>query len=129
MWRRLEAHDKWSGEVDDRRKDGSLYPKWLNITVVRDAAGGIANYVGTFLDITERKENEERFIHLANHDSLTGLPNRHMLLDRLHGAIGLSQRTGQAIGLLFLDLDNFKWVNDSLGHASGDKLLMAVPRA
>lgn len=126
MWQQLMEHDSWSGEMEDRRKDGSLYPKWLNISLVRDPEGKITNYVGTFLDITERKQSEERLIHLANHDTLTGLPNRHLLLDRLNGAISLSQRTSQAIGLLFLDLDNFKWVNDSLGHASGDKLLISV---
>lgn len=126
MWQQLEEYGSWSGEVQDRRKDGSLYFKWLNTSVVRDAEGKVVNYVGTFHDITEYKENEERLIYLANHDTLTGLPNRQLLLDRLIGVIGLSQRSKQAICLLFLDLDNFKWVNDSLGHASGDKLLMAI---
>ena len=126
MWRQLEEQGNWSGEVFDRRKDGSTYPKWLNICAVYDDAGNVTNYIGTFIDITERKQHEERYIHLANHDALTGLPNRYRLLDRLQSSINLSQRTGQSIGLLFLDLDNFKWVNDSLGHDSGDKLLMSV---
>ncbi|MBI5921309.1 MAG: EAL domain-containing protein [Betaproteobacteria bacterium] len=126
MWQQLEEQGSWSGELQDRRKDGSLYPKWLSISVVRDSDGNVTNYVGTFLDITERKQNEEQLIYLASHDALTGLPNRHLLLDRLQSAVSLSHRSNEVIGLLFLDLDNFKWVNDSLGHASGDKLLMAV---
>ncbi|MGE5468893.1 MAG: putative bifunctional diguanylate cyclase/phosphodiesterase, partial [Ignavibacteria bacterium] len=126
MWQALERHDSWAGEVEDRRKDGSVYPKWLSISVVRDAEGKPINYIGLFTDITERKQNEERLAHMANHDALTGLPNRHLLLDRLRNAIALSQRSDEVIGLLFLDIDNFKWINDSLGHASGDRLLMAV---
>jgi diguanylate cyclase (GGDEF)-like protein len=93
---------------------------------VRDADGKVANYIGIFQDITQRKANEERLAFLANHDALTGLPNRHLLLDRLQNDIALAQRTGQPIGLMFLDLDNFKWVNDTLGHASGDQLLISV---
>jgi diguanylate cyclase (GGDEF)-like protein/PAS domain S-box-containing protein len=126
MWREIEHHGAWVGEVEQRRKDGSSFPAGLSVSAVRDAEGHCSHYVCTLSDITERKLTEERFIHLANHDALTSLPNRHLLLDRLQGAISLSRRTGQIIGLLFLDLDNFKWVNDSLGHASGDQLLIAV---
>ncbi|HEY6095227.1 MAG TPA: EAL domain-containing protein [Gallionellaceae bacterium] len=126
MWKQLEQQGHWSGEVQDRRKDGSLYLKWLNISMVHDEQGGLTNFVGTFRDITAHKQNEERLTYLANHDTLTGLPNRHLLLDRLESAIGLASRSKQAVGVLFLDLDNFKWVNDSLGHTSGDKLLVAV---
>ncbi len=126
MWQHILNTDSWEGEILDKRKDGSLYPKWLNISVVRDAEGNITNYVGIFQDITERKANEERLAFLANHDSLTSLPNRQLLLDRLQNAITLARRSGETICLLFLDLDNFKWVNDSLGHDSGDQLLNAV---
>jgi diguanylate cyclase (GGDEF)-like protein/PAS domain S-box-containing protein len=126
MWQELKQRDCWSGEVEDRRKDGSLYPKWLSISVVRGADGRPVNYIGLFADITERKQNEERLVYLANHDSLTGLPNRHLLLDRLRSAIAMSQRSDETIGLLFLDIDNFKWINDSLGHAAGDQLLTSV---
>lgn len=126
MWKQLRETGSWSGEVQDRRKDGSFYPKWLNISVVRDAEGNITNYVGIFEDITERKENEERLLHLASHDALTGLPNRHLLVDRLQNAMTLARRTHETVALMFLDLDNFKWVNDSLGHESGDRLLLAV---
>ncbi len=126
MWKQIHEADSWSGEVQDRRKNGSLYPKWLNISVVRDAEGNVTNYVGIFHDITERKANEERLAHLANHDTLTGLPNRHLLLDRMQNAITLAHRANETVALMFLDLDNFKWVNDSLGHDSGDQLLIAV---
>ncbi|BCB25974.1 hypothetical protein SKTS_08600 [Sulfurimicrobium lacus] len=126
MWAELMEGGHWSGEVHDRRKDGTIYLKWLSIAVVRDADGAITNYVGAFTDITERKEAEQRVLHLATHDTLTGLPNRKLLLDRLGSAITLSIREQRHVGLLFLDLDNFKWVNDSLGHASGDKLLIAI---
>jgi diguanylate cyclase (GGDEF)-like protein/PAS domain S-box-containing protein len=126
MWKQLRENDCWAGEVQDRRKDGSLYPKWLNVSVVRDAAGNVTNYLGIFHDITERKANEERLAHLANHDTLTGLPNRHLLLDRMQNAITLARRTNETVALMFLDLDNFKWVNDALGHESGDQLLIAV---
>src|SRR5512135_705209 len=126
MWHQLTDTGSWAGELEDKRKDGTVYPKWLNISVVRNAEGNITNYIGIFQDITERKENEERLAHLANHDTLTGLPNRHLLLDRLQNAITLARRTGETVALMFLDLDNFKWVNDSLGHDSGDELLIAV---
>jgi diguanylate cyclase (GGDEF)-like protein/PAS domain S-box-containing protein len=126
MWQQINENGSWAGEVQDKRKDGSIYPKWLNISVVRDAGGNVVNYIGIFQDITQRKANEERLAFLANHDVLTGLPNRHLLLDRLQNDITLARRTGEPIGLMFLDLDNFKWVNDTLGHASGDQLLIAV---
>ncbi len=126
MWRQIEKQGYWRGEVHDRRKDGSVYPKWLSIAAVRDAGGRTTNYVGMFSDITERKVAEERIIYLATHDALTGLPNRRLLTDRLEDAIALARREGMLLALLFLDLDRFKWVNDSLGHDSGDALLQAV---
>ncbi len=126
MWDSVVKADRWSGEILDRRKDGSTYPKWLEIVAVRDAQGSISHYVGTFSDITERKRAEERSTFLATHDHLTGLPNRSLLLDRLAAAIRLSDGGRRGIALLFMDLDNVNWVNDSLGHAAGDRLLVAV---
>ncbi len=116
----------WQGEVWDRRKSGDSYPKWLTLSVVRDANARIANYIEIFSDISERKEREERVRHLAHHDALTGLPNRALLTDRLTQAIALAQRNDTRVAVMFLDLDRFKNVNDSLGHSVGDKLLHEV---
>lgn len=126
IWQMVDDNGYWSGELLDQRKDGTLYPIWVSISVVRDAQQTITNYIVVFKDITEQKESEARFIYQANHDRLTGLPNRHLLHDRLTRAICLAERNQHSLALLFLDLDNFKWVNDSLGHATGDQLLISV---
>ncbi|NDU85075.1 MAG: EAL domain-containing protein [Ferrovum sp.] len=126
VWQMVEEKDYWAGELLDKRKDGALYPRWLSLSVVRDEGRKIVNYIAVFKDITEQKESEARFIYQANHDRLTGLPNRHLLHDRLARAIRLAERNQHKLALLFLDLDNFKWVNDSLGHATGDQLLISV---
>jgi diguanylate cyclase (GGDEF)-like protein/PAS domain S-box-containing protein len=116
----------WQGEVWDRRKSGDSYPKWLTLSAVRDATGRIANYIELFSDISERKEREERVRHLAHHDALTGLPNRVLLSDRIAQTLALAQRNETLAAVMFLDLDRFKNVNDSLGHSAGDKLLQEV---
>ncbi len=130
MWHSLRDDGEWSGEVWDRRKDGSLYPKWLHIRVVhdmcRDGSGEPAFYVASFTDISDRKEAEERIRVLAYHDVLTGLPNRLLLLDRLEHAMANAQRGRHHLAVMFIDLDRFKNVNDSLGHAAGDELLCEV---
>ncbi len=126
VWEAVDERGYWSGELLDKRKDGSLYPRWVSISVVLDAQQAVSNYIAVFKDITEQKESEARFIYQANHDRLTGLPNRHLLHDRLTRAIRLAERNQHGLALLFLDLDNFKWVNDSLGHATGDQLLISV---
>lgn len=126
IWAAVETNGYWSGELLDKRKDGTLYPRWLSLSVVRDASQQVTNYIAVFKDITEQKESEARFIYQANHDRLTGLPNRHLLQDRLSRAIRLAERNQSRLAVLFLDLDNFKWVNDSLGHATGDQLLISV---
>ncbi|MFT5533805.1 MAG: diguanylate cyclase (GGDEF)-like protein/PAS domain S-box-containing protein [Burkholderiaceae bacterium] len=118
----------WRGELWNRRKNGELYPAWMSITGVRDSHGEITHYVSSQSDISLRKAAEEKISHLAFFDSLTELPNRRLLMDRLRGAIATSLRSGQDGALMFVDLDNFKLLNDTLGHDKGDLLLQQVAR-
>jgi len=128
MWESLTRTGAWAGEIWNRRKDGSVYPEWLSITAAHDENGQITNYVSAFSDISERKAYEVRLRHLAEYDPLTKLPNRTLLRDRLTHAIGLAARKGGKIAELFLDLDRFKNINDSLGHAIGDQMLIEAAR-
>ncbi|MHB1115469.1 bifunctional diguanylate cyclase/phosphodiesterase [Sideroxydans sp.] len=126
MWRKLLEQGTWSGEIWDRRKNGEIYPKWMTITAVKDEDGNTINYVAIFSDITERKRNEDEIRGLAFYDALTQLPNRRLFMDRLHNAIAASARNGDFGALLFIDLDRFKVLNDTLGHDYGDLLLIEV---
>ncbi len=128
MWNTLASTGRWQGEVWDRRRDGEIYPKWLSISAVRDAAGKTLRYVALFADITHLKESEARLEHLAHFDVLTDLPNRLLFNSRLEHALEQARRHGEHIALLFLDLDRFKTINDSLGHPAGDELLITVAR-
>ena len=128
MWTSLRQAGGWQGEIWDRRKNGEIYPKWLNITAVKGADGGVTHYVATHTDITERKAAEEKIRDLAFYDPLTRLPNRRLLLDRLHMTLAASTRHGREGALLFVDLDNFKMLNDTQGHDKGDLLLQEVAR-
>lgn len=126
LWTTLLENGKWQGEVWDRRKDGEMFAGWQNIAVVRDAEGNIQNFVAVLSDITLRKQVEERLSYAANHDPLTRLPNRTLFHERLNRAIARAQRNHQLVALLFIDLDRFKEVNDTMGHLAGDMLLQQV---
>ncbi len=126
MWQEILENGRWSGEIWDRRKDGELYPKWLSITTLFDDQGKAINYVGLSSDISRIKEAESRLNQLAYYDSLTDLPNRYLFKDRLTQAINRAQRGGNRMALLYMDLDRFKLVNDTLGHTAGDQLLIQV---
>lgn len=128
MWRQLLEEGTWSGEIWDRRKNGEVYPKWLTITAVKNELGETAEYVAIFSDITVRKRAEEEIRNLAFYDTLTGLPNRRLLLDRIHLAMSLSTRSQHCGALLFLDMDKFKTLNDTMGHDYGDLMLVEVGR-
>ncbi len=123
VWGSIHRTGTWQGEIWDRRKSGEIYPKWLTISAVKGNDGVVTHYVGSHIDITERKAAEEKIRQLAFHDPLTRLPNRQLLLDRLQHSLVSSARSGRKGALLFLDLDNFKTLNDTLGHAMGDLLL------
>ncbi len=124
MWRDLKNNGYWQGEIWNRRKNGEVYPEWLNITVVHDDTSEVCHYVGTFLDISQRKKAEAQIEYMALYDGLTGLPNRRLLLERLHQAVLSRARANKFGALLFIDLDNFKTLNDTQGHDMGDRLLM-----
>ncbi|SCK11545.1 EAL domain-containing protein [Vogesella sp. LIG4] len=128
MWSHLRARGQWAGEIWNRRKSGEVYPEWLTISALRDESGALTHYVALFSDISERKEAEARVQHLAEYDYLTDLPNRLLLTDRLQQALRLAHRGDGKVAVLFMDLDRFKNINDSLGHATGDALLQAVAR-
>lgn len=126
MWESVQTTGHWRGEVWDRRKNGEVYPKWLAISAVTAKDGTVTHYIGTHFDISDRKKAEERISELAFFDPLTSLPNRTLLRDRLHQALTNSQRDGNHGAALFIDLDSFKMLNDTQGHAVGDSLLQQV---
>jgi len=126
MWHALAEDGFWEGEIWDKRWDGTQYPKWLTISVIRDADGGVAFYVANFTDISASKEAADRLAALAYHDALTSLPNRLALDAQLTQTLRICEREGRQLALLLIDLDNFKNVNDSLGHHIGDELLKGV---
>jgi diguanylate cyclase (GGDEF)-like protein/PAS domain S-box-containing protein len=128
MWESIHRTGVWKGEIWNRRKNGEIYPEYVNITGVEDSNGFITHYVATFSDITLNKLAADEIEHLAFHDSLTGLPNRRLLLDRLEQALASSNHSGKHGALLFIDLDNFKMLNDTLGHDMGDLLLKKVAK-
>lgn len=126
MWRELNATGRWQGEIWNRRKNGESFPEWLTINRIRDASGQLTHYVSTFSDISDLKVAESEIHHLAFYDPLTAMPNRRLLLNRLEKACSASKRSGQYGALLIIDIDHFKTLNDTLGHAVGDRLLVEV---
>lgn len=123
MWKNLMDSGHWANEIWNRHKDGRAYPEWLSISAIKDSGTETTHYVGLFHDISDIKRQEEFIRHQAFHDSLTGLPNRPLLINRIDKAIAHAKRENLKFGIIFLDLDNFKNINDSLGHAIGDLLL------
>lgn len=127
LWASLLQTGTWSGEIWDKRKDGTHYPKWITIHAIQaPGANRIDHFLAIFSDISERKETEDRIYHMAHHDPLTDLPNRLLLNDRLKNALARIRRDESFLVLIFIDVDDFKHVNDSLGHAVGDRLLIEV---
>ncbi len=123
MWSALKEHGYWQGEILNRRKNGEIYPEWLTINAVYDDDGRVLNYIAIFSDITNIKNSQRRMEYLATHDDLTGLCSRPLFMDRLKHALAQAQRTKQRLAVIFIDLDNFKTINDTLGHDIGDELL------
>lgn len=126
MWASLHEHGSWQGEIINRRRDGNLYTENLTISSIRDEHGKITHFAGVFSDITQRKRSEERLHYLANHDPMTELPNRTLFMERLAADIETARRQKTKLATMFVDLDRFKFVNDTLGHAMGDRLLQVV---
>ncbi|MDD2759075.1 MAG: EAL domain-containing protein [Methylomonas sp.] len=129
MWNELNEYGRWSGELWNRHKNGELFLEWINISAIRDDAGEICNYASVFADITQRLAAEEKMRHLAHHDCLTNLPNRLLLNDRLNQAILQAQRDRSVLAVIYLDIDHFKNINDTLGHGVGDDLILSVAQA
>lgn len=126
LWNIVDSQDGWQGELWYRHKDGAIFPAWQSFSTVKDGQGNTLHYIGSFSDISDKKAAEERIHHLAHYDILTDLPNRVLLQDRLQGALERMQRKKCLLALLFIDLDRFKNINDSLGHPVGDRLLQVV---
>ncbi|MDO9306127.1 MAG: diguanylate cyclase [Sulfuricurvum sp.] len=124
MWDDLNTVGHWDGELWNKRKNGDLYAEWLSIKVIYNQDGSVRMYLGIFSDITEKKEADEIIWKQANYDLLTNLPNRRLFIDRLEHEIKIAHRTNGSLALLFIDLDYFKQVNDTLGHDKGDILLI-----
>ena len=123
LWTSVRHYNQWEGEIWNKRKNDEIFPEWLSISAVRDENSQVQNYVSIFIDISKQKAAEGRLKYLAYHDKLTGLPNRDLFLDRLDAAILRAKRHQMLLAVLFIDIDHFKFINDTFGHAKGDILL------
>lgn len=126
MWFSINNTGRWEGEIRNRRKSGEVYSEWLSITTIKNEFDHITNYIGIFTNINVDKTAENRLTYLAYHDALTGLPNRHLLMDRLEQNLERCRRFARQSAVIFVDLDGFKAVNDMYGHLNGDRLLILV---
>lgn len=126
LWQELKKNNSWKGEIWNRKKSGEIYPEWLNLSIVKDAEGNILNYVALFSDITKIKNSNAKIEFLAHHDPLTNLPNRLLLKARLHKSIEKANELKQRLAIFFIDIDNFKLVNDTYGHSIGDRIINLV---
>ncbi|MCE9550275.1 MAG: EAL domain-containing protein [Betaproteobacteria bacterium] len=126
MWQSIKKNGRWQGEISDRRKNGESYVEWLSISTMKDERGEFSHHIAVVSDISERKAAEEHMVYISQHDFLTDLPNRMLLHDRLTQAIAHAAREQRKVAVMFLDLDRFKGINDTLGHLVGDKLLKIV---
>jgi diguanylate cyclase (GGDEF)-like protein/PAS domain S-box-containing protein len=128
FWSELKTLGSWSGEFFNRRKSGQIYPEWKTVRAVRTAAGDTIAYLSVFADSTHQRNDSDQLTHMAYHDTLTGLPNRSLLEDRVVQSLGRAHRDGTGLSLFFIDLDRFKPINDKLGHEVGDQVLQEVAR-
>ena len=128
LWEDIKKNGFWKGEIWNRKKNGEIYQEWLNISEVKDEQGNITNYISLFSDITKIKDSKSKIEYLSHHDALTDLPNRLLLNARLNKSIEKANEECQSLAVLFLDIDNFKIINDSYGHTIGDKIIKLVSK-
>ncbi len=126
MWKSIRETGTWEGEIWNRKKSGEVFPEWQSITSILDDNLEVTHYVAVFHDISNIKASQDKLQYQANHDALTDLPNRHLFIDRLNQAVASARRSGDRLAVLFLDLDKFKDINDTLGHQAGDQVLVTV---
>ncbi|MBF0626578.1 MAG: EAL domain-containing protein [Magnetococcales bacterium] len=128
LWSELTQRGQWQGEFYNRRKDGTIYPQWANISAVYAPGGQIENFITVFSDLTALRESEQNLLYVTGHDALTGLPNRHLFHERLSFVLGEARESGTMVWVLLLDLDRFKVINETMGHDVGDALIVEVGR-